>query len=97
MFHKMACIYSDIFTHFTIGPKSGLAPTSIVSFSSSLSVVSIFQSFFTYIKNTVRASLRIKKHQTSKNDLKIDTTDNNEEKDYTEAFANMSLNRPSPC
>ena len=25
--------------------------------------------------------------RTSKNDLEIDTTDNNEEKDYTEAFA----------
>ena len=77
---KMACIYSDIFTHFTIGPKSGLAPTSIESFSSSLSVVSIFQSFFTYIMNTGRTSLRIKNGRTPKNDLEIDTTDNNEEK-----------------
>ena len=96
---KMACIYSDIFTHFTIGPKSGLAPTSIASFSSPLSVVSLFQSFFNYIKNSVRSKDIIENEngRTSKNDLEIDTTDNNDETDYTEAFANISLNRPSPC
>ena len=80
---KMACIYSDIFTHFTIGPKSGLAPTSIASFSSSLSVVSIFQSFFTYCQEHSKDIVENENGRTSKNDLEIDTTDNNDEKDYT--------------